>query len=83
MMVTVRLEDMALEPGMRVLDLGCGRGRVSSPVTGYRIRILFNLLLRTVDRVRLASSIVGTNACRNDRASRVLEHLSLATNAGL
>jgi SAM-dependent methyltransferase len=26
-MLTVRLEDMDLQPGMRVLDLGCGRGR--------------------------------------------------------
>ena len=27
MMVTIRIEDLDLEPGMRVLDLGCGRGR--------------------------------------------------------
>lgn len=27
MMVTIRIEDLQLEPGMRVLDLGCGRGR--------------------------------------------------------
>lgn len=27
MMVTIRIEDLVLEPGMRVLDLGCGRGR--------------------------------------------------------
>lgn len=26
-MLTMRLEDMDLQPGMRVLDLGCGRGR--------------------------------------------------------
>ena len=26
-MLTVRFEDMDLQPGMRVLDLGCGRGR--------------------------------------------------------